>query len=209
MTAESLPFSSCTPAPGMLSSWELEAWYEDLQDVLLSDINGSQTSGLQQNNLKIWDPLDAAFFCNYDSTATCCTAEILGEPPQMLGLNENFSDSLLEFLGKDNDPSFCNTSSASPAGEEQLVHVVQESDSGSINHTEDEDSSPICGTKRKRSSQPRGGKRLKEKEQEGDKKVSELVAENERLKGEIERLSAEVELTRKALIDRMVNLKKE
>lgn len=36
MAAESLPFSF-----GTLSSWELEAWYEDLQEVLSSDENGS------------------------------------------------------------------------------------------------------------------------------------------------------------------------
>lgn len=35
MAAESLPFSF-----GTLSSWELEAWYEDLQEVLSSDENG-------------------------------------------------------------------------------------------------------------------------------------------------------------------------
>ncbi|KAF6118235.1 DNA damage inducible transcript 3 [Phyllostomus discolor] len=34
MAAESLPFSF-----GTLSSWELEAWYEDLQEVLSSDEN--------------------------------------------------------------------------------------------------------------------------------------------------------------------------
>lgn len=36
MAAESLPFSF-----GTLSSWELEAWYEDLQEVLSSDENGA------------------------------------------------------------------------------------------------------------------------------------------------------------------------
>nr|KAF6374242.1 hypothetical protein mPipKuh1_009466 [Pipistrellus kuhlii] len=35
MAAEPLPFSF-----GALSSWELEAWYEDLQEVLSSDENG-------------------------------------------------------------------------------------------------------------------------------------------------------------------------
>ncbi|XP_004692475.1 PREDICTED: DNA damage-inducible transcript 3 protein [Condylura cristata] len=35
MAAESLPFSF-----GTLASWELEAWYEDLQEVLSSDENG-------------------------------------------------------------------------------------------------------------------------------------------------------------------------
>lgn len=35
MAAESLPFTLDT-----VSSWELEAWYEDLQEVLSSDENG-------------------------------------------------------------------------------------------------------------------------------------------------------------------------
>lgn len=35
MAAESLPFALET-----VSSWELEAWYEDLQEVLSSDENG-------------------------------------------------------------------------------------------------------------------------------------------------------------------------
>lgn len=35
MAAKSLSFSF-----GTLSSWELEAWYEDLQEVLSSDENG-------------------------------------------------------------------------------------------------------------------------------------------------------------------------
>lgn len=208
MTAESLPLSSCTPAPSTLSGWELEAWYEDLHDVLLSDVKGSQPVGTQQNELKVWDPLDASLLWNSEPVTTCCPANFDNEPCQSLGLEGDFSDSLLEFLIQDREPSFCATL-GSPGSDGQLP-VVPESDSGSINHTEDEDSanSP-CGAKRKRGGQPRGGKRLKEKEQEGDRKVYELLAENERLKVEIERLSAEVEKTRKALIDRMVNLKKE
>lgn len=47
---------------------------------------------------------------------------------------------------------------------------------------------------------------MKEKEQENERKVAQLTEENERLKQEIERLTQEVEATRRALIDRMVNL---
>lgn len=94
--------------------------------------------------------------------------------------------------------------------DDKVVEVDSSCSSPSQTHTEDEESSGSqSGTKRKRSSQPRGGKvRAKEKEQENEKQVSYLMAENERLKGEIERLSVEVEKTRKALIERMVNLKK-
>lgn len=47
---------------------------------------------------------------------------------------------------------------------------------------------------------------MKEKEQENERKVAQLAEENERLKQEIERLTREVEATRRALIDRMVNV---
>lgn len=47
---------------------------------------------------------------------------------------------------------------------------------------------------------------MKEKEQENERKVAQLAEENERLKQEIECLTREVEATRRALIDRMVNL---
>lgn len=63
--------------------------------------------------------------------------------------------------------------------------------------------------KRKQSGQSpavAGKQRMKEKEQENERKVAQLAEENERLKQEIERLTREVEATRRALIDRMVNL---
>ena len=62
--------------------------------------------------------------------------------------------------------------------------------------------------KRKQSGQcpAQGGKQgMKEREQ-NERKVVQLAEENERLKREIERLTREVEATRRALIDRMVNL---
>ncbi|KAM4803653.1 DNA damage-inducible transcript 3 protein-like [Urocitellus parryii] len=44
MAAESLPFSL-----GTVSSWELEAWYEDLQEVLSSDENGGTYTSPPRN----------------------------------------------------------------------------------------------------------------------------------------------------------------
>ncbi|KAG3267874.1 DDIT3 [Ictidomys tridecemlineatus] len=44
MAAESLPFSL-----GTVSSWELEAWYEDLQGVLSSDENGGTYTSPPRN----------------------------------------------------------------------------------------------------------------------------------------------------------------
>lgn len=48
----------------------------------------------------------------------------------------------------------------------------------------------------------------KRREQANEQRVLELTAHNERLREEIQRLSAEVERTRAALIDRIVNLRR-
>ncbi|XP_027710875.1 DNA damage-inducible transcript 3 protein [Vombatus ursinus] len=58
MAAEPLPFSF-----GTLSSWELEAWYEDLQEVLSSEENGgtyAQHPETEQEELKSFTTLDPA-----------------------------------------------------------------------------------------------------------------------------------------------------
>ncbi|KAG7478197.1 hypothetical protein MATL_G00078090 [Megalops atlanticus] len=51
-------------------------------------------------------------------------------------------------------------------------------------------------------------KSRKEREQENERKVQELTDQNERLKAEIERLGEEVQRTRRALIERLVNTRK-
>lgn len=51
-------------------------------------------------------------------------------------------------------------------------------------------------------------KSRKERELENERKVQELTEQNERLKAEIERLGEEVQKTRRALIERLVNTKK-
>jgi DNA damage-inducible transcript 3 len=58
MAAESLPFSF-----GTVSSWELEAWYEDLQEVLSSDENGGtyiSLPGNEEEESKTFTTLDPA-----------------------------------------------------------------------------------------------------------------------------------------------------
>lgn len=47
----------------------------------------------------------------------------------------------------------------------------------------------------------------KNREQSNEQRVLELTARNEQLREEIRRLSAEVENTRRALINRIVNLR--
>ncbi|XP_015276847.1 PREDICTED: DNA damage-inducible transcript 3 protein isoform X2 [Gekko japonicus] len=187
MMAESLPFSTETPVP----SWDLEAWYEDLQEVLSSDVTnrtgppvgGEELEFIEADgstllwSLETSNPLEpsggeAAGTCDLDPALTAELLELLGEEP--LGPAE----------------SDCSHSSQAQTG------------------TDEEEGVPPS-RKRKWSGQPQGGKRQRgrEREQENERRVAELTAHNQRLQEEIEQLSAEVEATRAALIQRMVNLK--
>lgn len=66
-----------------------------------------------------------------------------------------------------------------------------------------------CGVKRKRCSGMAASRELaKRREQANEQRVLELTAHNEQLREEIRRLSAEVERTRAALIDHIVNLRR-
>ncbi|XP_004481361.1 DNA damage-inducible transcript 3 protein [Dasypus novemcinctus] len=164
MAAESLPFSF-----GTLSSWELEAWYEDLQEVLSSDENGGtyvSPRGNEEEESKTFTTLD---------------------PASLAWLTE--------------EPG--------PAEVTSISHSPRSSDSSQSSLAQEEDDDQGRPRKRKQNSQSpaRAGKqRMKEKEQENERRVAQLAEENERLKQEIERLTREVEATRRALIDRMVNL---
>ncbi|XP_029450450.1 DNA damage-inducible transcript 3 protein [Rhinatrema bivittatum] len=216
MTAESLPFSSCTPVPSALSGWELEAWYEDLQDILLSDVNGGagqEPQTLDQRECKNLNTLAcSSLFWTTGSLGDSVPVDFTSETSQSVA-EEHFPMNMLELLNEESQLP-CLHSFTTPLGNtDQSLLVPEAADSGSSTptqtHTEDEEPSSVtCGTKRKRNSPAQGGKiRVREKEQENEQKVLQLVAENERLKSEIERLTAEVESTRKALIDRMVNIK--
>ncbi|KAM9071266.1 DNA damage-inducible transcript 3 protein [Megaptera novaeangliae] len=162
MAAESLPFSF-----GTLSSWELEAWYEDLQEVLSSDENGGtcvSRPGNEEEGPKTFTTLDPASLAwlteEPGRAAVTCTSQ---------------------------SPSSPDSSQSSPAQEEDQERPRKRKHSGQ--------------------SPARAGKQhMKEKGQENERKVAQLAEENERLKQEIERLTREVEATRRALIDRMVNL---
>lgn len=164
MAAEPLPFSF-----GTVSSWELEAWYEDLQEVLSSDENGGtyvSPPGNEEEEPKTFTTLDPAS---------------------------------LAWLPDDSGPAEVTNTSQSP----------RSPDSSQSSLAQEEEDYRGTTRKRKQSGQcpARAGKqRMKEKEQENERKVAQLAAENDRLKQEIERLTREVEATRRALIDRMVNL---
>ncbi|KAM4698913.1 DNA damage-inducible transcript 3 protein [Discoglossus pictus] len=216
MMAESLPFCGTT---GTLSGWELEAWYEDLQDILYSDSKSAgvfQSVTSDEQELVPVEALDnSPFIWALDSVSSSLPVDFTPEDALALeAVVGQLPSGDLEFitLGLQNSD---NVPSDSPEVEDTLCCVAAEPDSccsssPTYTLTDDEESSASpSGSKRKRSSRPQGGKvRVKEREQENERKVSHLVAENERLKGEIDRLSLEVEKTRKALIDRMVNLKK-
>ncbi|XP_066114911.1 DNA damage-inducible transcript 3 protein [Saccopteryx bilineata] len=165
MAAESLPFSF-----GTLSSWELEAWYEDLQEVLSSDENGGayvSPAGNEEEESKTFTTLDPAS---------------------------------LSWLTEEPGPAEVTSTSQSPRSPDSIQ-------SSMAREKEEEDQG--IPKKRKHSGQSlaRAGKqRIKDKEQENERKVAQLAEENERLKQEIERLTSEVEATRRALIDRMVSL---
>lgn len=164
MAAESLPFSF-----GAVSSWELEAWYEDLQEVLSSDENGGNYISPPRNEEE-----ESKTFTTLDPAS-------------------------LAWLTEEPGPAEVKSTSQSP-------HSPDSSQS-SLTQEEEEDQGKT--RKRKQSGQwpVRAGKqRVKEKEQENERKVAQLTEENERLKQKIEYLTREVEATRRALIDRMVNL---
>ncbi|XP_074082404.1 DNA damage-inducible transcript 3 protein [Macrotis lagotis] len=168
MAAEPLPFSL-----GPLSSWELEAWYEDLQEVLSSEENGGvyvHPPETEQEELKTFTTLDPA------------SLVWLAEEPGPGGI-----------ASKGQSPCSPESSQSSLAQEEE---EEEQGDHGRKRKRRQSEQSPARGRKQS----------VKEKEQENERKVAHLAAENERLKQEIERLTKEVDVTRQALIDRMVSL---
>ncbi|TNN82225.1 DNA damage-inducible transcript 3 protein [Liparis tanakae] len=66
---------------------------------------------------------------------------------------------------------------------------------------------PTC-TEHTSSSLSAAKKSRKEREQDNERKVQELTEQNEHLKSEIDRLGEEVQRTRRALIERLVNTRK-
>uniref|UniRef100_A0A8C8RGD7 DNA damage inducible transcript 3 n=1 Tax=Pelusios castaneus TaxID=367368 RepID=A0A8C8RGD7_9SAUR len=176
------------PVSASLASWELEAWYEDLQEVLSSDENGGPCLAPEAMEQKDLATLDAT--------------QLLWGGDSLAPLAEQTADAL----------GSCELDAGLTAEVLELLAGLPESDSSQSSPaqtcTEDEEGAgPSRGVKRKRSSQSPGHpkKRSGEKEQ-NERRVTELMAENERLKQEIERLSGEVEATRVALIQRVVNL---
>ncbi|NXF55870.1 DDIT3 protein, partial [Oceanites oceanicus] len=174
MAAEGLPAGG--PA-GALPGWELEAWYQDLQEVLAA----AEPSGPSP----IWGAEQGA-----------------GSGPEGCELDAALAAELLELLGPE------STATTEPAG--LSGSASSRSSPPKLGTEEDEAGAAAgCGVKRKRCSSMAASRELaKRRERANEQRMLELTAHNEQLREEIRRLSAEVERTRAALIDRIVNLRR-
>ncbi|NWX67925.1 DDIT3 protein, partial [Alca torda] len=187
MAAEGLPAG--TPA-GTLPSWELEAWYQDLQEVLAA----AEPSGPSP-------PWGAEQVKGAASGG-----------PEGCELDAALAAELLELLGPE---STAGTQPAGPPGSASSSSPLpqpgaEEDEAGAAGAEEDEAGAAVGrGVKRKRCGGPAASRELaKSRERANEQRVLELTAHNEQLREEIQRLSAEVERTRAALIDRIVNLRR-
>ncbi|NXT58652.1 DDIT3 protein, partial [Pluvianellus socialis] len=169
MAAEGLPAGGSASA---LPGWELEAWYQDLQEVLAA----TEPSGPPLP----WGP---------------------GGDPEGCELDAALAAELLELLGPE---STAGTETATPPGS-----ASSDTSPPQPGREEDEEGAAAGrGVKRKRGSGTVASRELaKHREQANKQRVLELTAHNERLREEIRQLSAEVERTRAALIDHIVNLR--
>ncbi|NXG43772.1 DDIT3 protein, partial [Psilopogon haemacephalus] len=173
MAAEELPVED--------PSWELEAWYQDLQEVLAAAEPGEPSLAWGGEQVK----LPAA-------------------GPQSCQLDTSLAAELLELLGPE------GTTSTQPAGTTcpaQLGTEEEEEEEEQQQHQHHPGTATALpkGLKRKRRSSWDGAKR---REQASEQLLLELRAHNQRLREEIGRLSAEVAQTRAALIDHIVNLRR-
>ncbi|KAM6188997.1 DNA damage-inducible transcript 3 protein [Sarcoramphus papa] len=181
MAAEGLPAGGPTST---LPSWELEAWYQDLQEVLAA-AEGSGPSppwGAEQAELApLWG------------------MEGAGGGPEGCELDAALA---AELLGPE---STAGTEPAGPPGS-----ASSRSSPPRLGTEEDEAGAATGrGVKRKRCSGMVASRdRAKHQERANEQRVLELTAHNEQLREEIRRLSVEVERTRAALIDRIVNLRR-
>ncbi|XP_051562086.1 DNA damage-inducible transcript 3 protein-like [Myxocyprinus asiaticus] len=267
MTAEWL----YPPGVGPLCGAELEAWYEDLQDILGSDAGGAKLTRAPPCSEKEPEFLDVLESCSLTwltegqvwgdgvqrvteepptpihPPTTCETPPRPEErregdtesssggdllPPEFFELLSEGGVGLVEtgaamVTGSYHVPHHQPSSPA--ASEEELPTVPDTSSCSSASQSPSFNCSPPASpplsppvsvssrlSKRKRESD-RGGapgspspgkKSRREREQENERKVQELTDQNERLKAEIERLGEEVQRTRRALIERLVNTRR-
>jgi len=205
MAAEGLPAGG---PPGALPGWELEAWYQDLQEVLAAAEPGGPSPawvaepvswghGPGVGGTRGWGLLSSPLSLQAE-LAPLWGVEGAGAAPGGCELDAALAAELLELLGPD---SAAGTHPAGPPGS-----APSRSSPPRVGAAED-DATGRGAKRKKRGSVAASRELAKRREVADEQRVLELTAHNEQLREEIRRLSAEVERTRAALIDRMVNLR--
>ncbi|NWZ17630.1 DDIT3 protein, partial [Agelaius phoeniceus] len=183
--------------PGGPPGWELDGWYQDLQEVLAAEPPGAAPAwGPEQVSAgPAAPPGRRARFPLHPSPAPVplCPQEEPG--PGGCGLDLALAEELLQLLGPEGAAPE-EAPAAAPGGSAPARPGPAEE------AEEEEEEEKARGARRKR----RGGAGAP-RQRDGERRVRELTAHNERLRAEIQRLSAEVQRTRAALIDRIVNLR--
>lgn len=212
MAAEGLSAGGSTSA---LPGWELEAWYQDLEEVLAAaepsgpsppweseQVRSQQCPWLGGNMAGGTCHLRLAFLLSQQAELVQLWAtEGAGGGPEGCELDAALAADLLTLL----EP--VSTAGTEPAG--PLGSASSKTSPPQLGSEEDEAGATAGrGVKRKRCSGGVANRELaKRQERANEQRVLELMAHNEQLREEIRRLSAEVEHTRAALIERIVNLR--
>ncbi|NXP77580.1 DDIT3 protein, partial [Ramphastos sulfuratus] len=157
-------------------SWELEAWYQDLQEVLAAAEPGEPCPAWGAEQVKV--PADDPQSCQLDSTLTA---------------------ELLELLGPEGTNS---TQPVGPTGTTCPAQLGTEEEEQQPRAA----AVPRGLKRKRSSSEGSSREGARRREQASEQLVQELRAHNQRLREQIGRLSAEVAQTRAALIDRIVSL---
>ncbi|NWT63016.1 DDIT3 protein, partial [Erythrocercus mccallii] len=186
--------------PGGPPGWELEGWYQDLQEVLAAEPPGTApTWGAEQVSAGPAAPPGRGARSPLRHRSWFPLSPQAEPSPGGCGLDLALAEELLELLGPEGAAP-AEPPGAAPGGSGPARPGPAE---------EEEEEEEVRGARRKRRGGPgapreRDGER---RQRDGERRVRELTAQNERLRAEIQRLSAEVQRTRAALIDRIVNLR--
>lgn len=185
--------------PGGPPGWELEGWYQDLQEVLAAEPPGTAPAwGAEQVSAGPERP--RAGGCGWGllhHRSWLSLSPQVDPGPGGCGLDLALAEELLELLGPEGAAP-AEPPGAAPGGSDLARPGPAE---------EEEEEEEARGARRKRRGGPGAPRDGERRQRDGERRVRELTAHNERLRAEIQRLSAEVQRTRAALIDRIVNLR--
>ncbi|TRZ00481.1 hypothetical protein DNTS_020801 [Danionella cerebrum] len=247
------------PGVGPLCGAELEAWYEDLQDILGSDAakltRAPPTAQKEPEFLDVLESCSLTWLTEGQvwsdgvqrvsderllshpqnppraeerrgaepDHASSSTGDLL--PPEFFELLSDGGVGSVEMMVSE-ETSYKHRREEDEEEEEELPRVPETSSSSSESYSPSQNcsspSSPLVSSSSSSSSSRKrkqrnaetgvcsssGKKSRREREQENERKVQELTDQNERLKAEIERLGEEVQRTRRALIERLVNTRR-